>query len=85
MEKFKSSRIIDLAKKEINGFSSMFARLERKVILGGLSNSTLLNYSRCIASISLYFHQIPIQLEEEQTCPPYKTLAGGLMGTYNIF
>ena len=66
MEKFKSSRIIDQAKNEINGFSEMFARLEQKVILGGLSNSTLLNYGRCIANISLYFHQIPIQLEEEQ-------------------
>lgn len=66
MEKFKSSRIIDQAKKEINGFSSMFARMEQKVILGGLSNSTLLNYGRCIAKISLYFHQIPIQLEDEQ-------------------
>lgn len=66
MEKIKSSRTIDRAKNEVNGFSSMFARLEQKVLLGGLSNSTLLNYGRCIANISLYFKQIPIHLEEEQ-------------------
>jgi hypothetical protein len=46
MEKIKSSRTIDRAKNEVNGFSSMFARLEQKVLLGGLSNSTLLNYGR---------------------------------------
>ena len=66
MEKIKKSRIIDLAKKEVNGFSSMFAQLEQKVILGGLSSSTLLNYGRCIAKISLHFKRVPIELEEEQ-------------------
>ena len=43
METIKSSRIIDLAKNEVKGFSTMFDRLEQKVMLGGLSNSTLLN------------------------------------------
>jgi site-specific recombinase XerD len=66
METIKSSRIIDTAKGEVTDFRSMFERLEQKVILGGLSNSTLLNYGRCIAKISLHFKCIPTQLDEEQ-------------------
>jgi site-specific recombinase XerD len=66
MEKVKSSKIIDLAKSEVIGFIPMYQRLEQKVILGGLSNSTLLNYGRCIAKISLHFKRPAIELEEEQ-------------------
>jgi integrase len=44
----------------------MFAKLEQKVTLGGLSESTLVNYGRCIAKISLYFKQVAINLDEEQ-------------------
>ena len=66
MQSIKSSPIIDRAKSEVTDFCSMFERLEQKVILGGLSNSTLLNYGRCIAKISLHFKCIPTQLEEEQ-------------------
>ena len=66
METLKSSKIIDRAKDEVTGFNSMFEKLEQKVILGGLSNSTLLNYGRCIAKISLHFKCVATQLEEEQ-------------------
>ncbi len=44
----------------------MFQRLEQKVLLGGLSNSTLQNYGRCIAKMSIHFKCIPTQLDEEQ-------------------
>ena len=66
MQSIKSSRIIDTAKREVTDFCSMYERLEQKVALGGLSNSTLLNYGRCIAKISLHFKCIPTQLDEEQ-------------------
>lgn len=66
MGKVKSSRIIDLAKSEVIGFTSMYQKLEQKVVLGGLSNSTLLNYGRCIAKISLHFKTPAVELEEEQ-------------------
>ena len=56
MEKKKKWTIIDRAKSEVNGFASMYARLEQKVVLGGLSSSTLTNYGRCIARISLHFY-----------------------------
>jgi len=66
MENIKRSRLIQSARSEVTGFSAMYARLEQKVMLGGLSSSTLLNYGRCIAKISLYFNQAAIELEMEQ-------------------
>lgn len=66
MEKFKSSRIIDTAKQQVTGFSAMFEKLEQKVLLGGLSKATLLNYGRCIAKIALHFKCIPTELDIEQ-------------------
>jgi integrase len=66
METIKTSRIIDRAKDEVKGFTRVYSKLEQKVILGGLSSSTLLNYGRCIAKISLHFKSDPTQLEEEQ-------------------
>lgn len=66
METIKSSKLIDLAKNEVTGFRSMYEKLEQKVILGGMSNSTLVNYGRCIAKISLHFKCVAIKLEEEQ-------------------
>lgn len=64
--RIKKSRIIDRANKEVKGFDEMYQKLEQKVLLGGLSSSTLLNYGRCIAKISLYFSTPAHLLEEEQ-------------------
>ncbi len=44
----------------------MYAKLEQNVVFGGLSESTLTNYGRCIAKISLHFKQLAITLDEEQ-------------------
>jgi site-specific recombinase XerD len=66
MKKVKSSKIIDRAKNQVKDFEPMYAKLEQKVLLGGLSNSTLLNYGRCIAKISLHFNCIPLHLDIEQ-------------------
>ncbi len=44
----------------------MYARLEQKVQLGGLSESTLKHYGRCIAKISVHFVCPAHELEEEQ-------------------
>ena len=66
METLKSSKIIDRAKNEVTGFTPMYEKLEQKVILGGMSNSTLINYGRCIAKMSLHFKIPAIHLEEEQ-------------------
>lgn len=66
MTTLKKSRTIDRAKNEVKGFSPMFELLEQKVMLGGLAQSTLLNYGRCIAKISLHYGQPAIELDEEQ-------------------
>jgi hypothetical protein len=58
MEKRTRATIIDKAKAEVEGFSTMYAKLEQKVVLGGISESTLTNYGRCIAQISLHFNHI---------------------------
>ena len=62
----KSQTIIDKAKLEVKGFQAMYAKLEQKVKLGGLSDSTLTNYGRSIARISVHFNCPAIVLEEEQ-------------------
>ena len=62
----KRGIIIDRAKTKVNGLPTMFSRLEQKIVLGGLSESSLKNYGRYIARISLHFNRIPIQLEDEE-------------------
>jgi hypothetical protein len=49
-EKRTRATIIDRAKVEFEGFSTMYAKLEQKVVSGGLSESPLINYGRCICS-----------------------------------
>ena len=66
MMTLKKSRTIDRAKAEVTGFTPMFNLLEQKMILGGLSQATLLNYGRCIARISLHYKTAAIALDEEQ-------------------
>ncbi len=62
----KSQTIIDRAKAQVKGFRPMYAKLEQKVQLGGLSESTLHNYGRCIAKVSVHFDCPAHELEEEQ-------------------
>lgn len=66
MEKKKDGRLIRQAKAEVLGFSTMYGLMEQKVILGGLSSSTLVNYGRCVARISLHFKMRAIDLTMEQ-------------------
>ena len=53
--------ILDRAKKEVAGFADMYARLEQKIKLSGMSPGTLVNYGRCIAKISLHHKAIPME------------------------
>jgi len=43
----------------------MFQKLEHKVLLSGLSNSTLYNYGRSIAQIALHFRKLPLELSDQ--------------------
>jgi site-specific recombinase XerD len=44
----------------------MYKKLRRSVELAGKSQSTLTNYARCLAHISLRFKCSPLELDEEQ-------------------
>ena len=85
METPKKSKIIDRAKNEVNGFNSMYEKLEQKVILGGMSQSTLINYGRCIAKISLHFKTPAILLDEEQINGYLQDLVVGQKPTKSYF
>lgn len=61
-----NSPMILRAKNEVEGFAKLFSQLEQKVLLGGLSKSTLLNYGRCLAKLALFYKRIPTLLDEEQ-------------------
>ena len=66
MGRTKSITVINTAKKTVQGFEQLYAQLQQKVELGGLSASTLNNYGRCIAKIALHFKTLPTELEEIQ-------------------
>jgi len=66
MERKKKQTVIERACISVPGFAEMYNKLERKVILGGLSKSTLYNYGRSIAKVGLYFGKIPLELEDDQ-------------------
>jgi len=43
----------------------MYQKLEQKVLLSGLATSTLKNYGRSIAHISLFYGRVPLELSDE--------------------
>ena len=43
----------------------MYQKLEQKVLLSGLSPSTLKNYGRCIAQLALHYRVLPLELSDE--------------------
>jgi site-specific recombinase XerD len=44
----------------------VYHKLKRSIELSGKSQSTLTNYTRCLAHMSLYFKCSPLELDEEQ-------------------
>jgi len=62
----RENKILNQAKREVPGFEELLARFERTVSVLGRSQSTFNNYSRHLASISLYFGKIPTELDPEQ-------------------
>jgi len=58
--------LIQQARNQVQGFDAMYLDLEKAIVLGGHSTSTLKNYGRCIAKIALHFKKSPTLLEDEQ-------------------
>jgi integrase/recombinase XerD len=50
----------------VAGFTELYNRLEKKMVLSGKSLSTLKNYSRHMAHLALHYNCLPTLLEPEQ-------------------
>ena len=66
MRKKTGLTIVERAIIAVPGFEKAAKKLEQQVILRGQSESTLKNYIRRIAAISLHFKRLPQHIEEEE-------------------
>ena len=66
MRKKTGFTIVERAIIAVPGFEKVAKKLEQQVILRGQSESTLKNYIRRIAAISLHFKRLPHQIEQEE-------------------
>ena len=64
--KQQETTLVQRACAKVAGFKALHKRLEKKIIVSGKSLSTLNNYMRCIAHLSLYFKCLPTDLDLEQ-------------------
>lgn len=58
--------LLEQAKREVPGFTEHFAKFEEQVTIGGYSSSTLYNYSRAVAKISLMFKKSVLDLDPDE-------------------
>ena len=62
----KSFTIVEQACHNIPGFRKFYDELRQKIVLSGQSVSTLTNYGRNIAQISLHFRKLPQNISEKE-------------------
>jgi integrase/recombinase XerD len=62
----KSFTIAEQACHEIHGFSKLYQELQDKVTLSGQTQSTLTNYARKLAHLSLHFGKLPQHISERE-------------------
>jgi integrase/recombinase XerD len=58
--------IVDRAIASVDGFDKVYKTLQQQVALRGQSQSTLSNYIRRIALVSLHFNQLPEGISDEE-------------------
>ena len=63
--KLQETTLVQRACAKVAGFKALHKRLEKKIIVSGKSLSTLHNYMRCIAHVSLHFNCLPSALDIE--------------------
>jgi len=61
-----AATILRMAQERVEGFSTLYRRFERKMTIAGRSSSTITNYGRHIAAISLHFQCLPTELDQDQ-------------------
>jgi site-specific recombinase XerD len=66
MRQKTSPTIVERAIIDVPGFDLVFKKLDQQVELKGQSRSTLHNYIRRIALISLHFNRLPESIEEDE-------------------
>ena len=66
--KLNKNRItyVEQACEEIPGFKKFYDEFQERVVLSGSSGSTLSNYGRKIAQISLHFGKLPEEVPEKE-------------------
>ena len=67
MRKKTSFTIVERAIIAVPGFEKVAKKLSQQVTLRGQSKSTLDNYIRRIALISLHFNRLPHEISEDET------------------
>jgi site-specific recombinase XerD len=66
MRKKSEFTTLERALQTVTGFSKVFNTLQQQTILRGQSQSTLDNYIRQVALVSLHFNQLPENISEEE-------------------
>lgn len=66
MRKKLESTIIERALECVPGFDRVFQKLQQQVVLRGQSKSTLHNYIRHVAAISLHFWRLPELIADDE-------------------
>jgi len=66
MKKRIEPTLVEKAIQAVPGFEQVFNKLGQQVTLRGQSQSTLNNYIRCIANISLHFLRLPEQISDDE-------------------
>jgi|ERR1035437_6858702 hypothetical protein len=66
MKKRIKPTLVEKAIEAVPGFEQVFKKLGQHVILRGQSQSTLNNYIRCIANISLHFLRLPEHISDDE-------------------
>jgi site-specific recombinase XerD len=62
----KSFTIVEQAIHQVRGFRNLYQELDDKVRLSGQSSSTLNNYARKLAQLSLHFGKLPQHIGEKE-------------------
>jgi len=66
MRKKSESTVIERAMECVPGFDRVFQKLQQQVVLRGQSKSTLHNYIRRVAVISLHFGRLPELIADDE-------------------
>jgi len=58
--------IVERAKRDVPDFAEHYAKFEQQTTIGGYAKSTIFNYSRAVAKISLHFGKSLLELDVDE-------------------